>query len=126
MKSIYIDTATQFVGQVDVETTVDIDTYLRSSTFRIKHCEFNGIPVMVYIPDGIEFMPSENVGDAFTLAFLPDIVIFNSALLFTNDGTNHRSDCTVSAVEIAEHLRVLSEEERNKVYSKIINPEVPF
>jgi len=126
MKSIYIDTATQFVGQVDVETTADIDVYLRSSTFRTKHCAFNGIPVMVYVPDGIAFMPAEKVGDAFTLAFLPDVVIFNSALLFTNDGTNHRSDCTVSAVEIAEHLRILTEEERTKVYDKILNPEVPF
>ena len=126
MKSIYIDTATQFVGQVDVETTADIDVYLRSSTFRTKHCAFNGIPVMVYVPDGIAFMPAEKVGDAFTLAFLPDVVIFNSALLFTNDGTNHCSDCTVSAVEIAEHLRILTEEERTKVYDKILNPEVPF
>ena len=126
MKSIYIDTATQFVGQVDVETTADLDVYLRSSTFRIKHAEFNGIPLMVYVPDGIAFMPLEQVGDAFTLAFLPDVVIFNSALLFTNDGSSHRSDCTVSAVEVAEYLRVLSEEERNKEYDKIMNPVVPF
>lgn len=126
MKSIYIDTATQFVGQVDVEKTVDIDVYLRSSTFRIKHCEFNGIPLMVYVPDGIAFMPTENVGDAFTLAFLPDVIIFNSALLFTNDGTSHRGNCTVSAVEVAEHLRVLPEEERNNAYDKIMHPEVTF